>query len=313
MRKFVGLLAASVAIALPSSAQPQQQPEGNRSWAFPLKVEREFPEEHGPKTLPGSTLTLTQAQIDDLRNPPDWYPDQHAPPPQIVLKGRGAALACSACHLMTGLGHPESSDLVGLTVDYMVQQMAEFKSGARKDPARMNAIAKEVSDEEARQAAQWFAQLPRRTFTRVVEAGTVPRSFLGPGRMRFAEPDGSTEPIGNRIITLPDDQARARLRDPYSGFIAYVPVGSLAKGKDLVETGGGRTIACAICHGRSTAGLGGVPRLAGMHPIYTFRQLYWLKDGTRNGANAVLMKAVVERLTDADMLAISAYLGSLAP
>jgi hypothetical protein len=26
-------------------------------------------------------IDVPQEQIDDLRNPPDWYPDQHAPPP----------------------------------------------------------------------------------------------------------------------------------------------------------------------------------------------------------------------------------------
>jgi cytochrome c553 len=317
MRKFVASLAASFAALLATGAQPQQQAPGSaeadRSWAFPLKVERELPDEAGLKTLPGSAKTFTQKQIDDLRNTPDWYPDQHAPPPEIVVKGHGAALACGACHLMTGLGHPESSDLVGLTADYIAQQMADFKSGARKDPARMNAIAKEVTEEEARQAAEWFAGLPRGSFTRVVETDIVPRTFLGPGRMRFAEPDGSTEPIGNRIVTVPEDQARARLRDPHSGFIAYVPVGSLAQGKNLVETGGGKTIACGICHGASMQGLGHVPRLAGMHPIYTVRQLHGFRDGSRNGANAVLMKAAVERLTEEDIVAISAYLGSLAP
>jgi cytochrome c553 len=317
MRKVVGLLAAALAALTAAGArtQPPAMPpvEADRAWAFPMKPERELADDPALKTLPGSGRTYTQAQVDDLRNPPDWYPDQHAPAPNIVLKGHGAALACGACHLMSGLGHPESSDLTGLSADYIVQQMADFKSGARRDPTRMNGIAQEVSDEEARQAAEWFATLPRRPFTEVIEADTVPRTFLGPGRMRFAEPDGSTEPIGARIITVPQNQERARLRDPNSGFIAYVPPGSLAKGRALVETGAGRTVPCGGCHGASLQGQGNVPRLAGMHPIYTVRQLYWFKDGTRNGAQAVAMKPSVERLTDEDIIAISAYLGSLAP
>ncbi len=252
-----------------------------------------FPEETAPKTLPGSAKQYTQAQVDDLLNPPDWYPDRHPPAPEIVLKGHGAALACGACHLMSGLGHPESSDLTGLSADYIVQQMAEFKSRARKEPTRMNAIAAEVSEEEARQAAEWFARLPRRSFTQVVETDTVPKTFLGPGRMRFAEPDGSTEPIGSRIITVPQDQERARLRDPSSGFIAYVPVGSLARGRELVETGGGRTIPCGQCHGIAMLGHDKAPRLAGMHPIYTLRQLLGFKDGSRDGADAGSMQSVV--------------------
>jgi cytochrome c553 len=305
------LLVVALAALLPTGVKSQQA--GDRSWAFPLKPERGFPEETAPKTLPGSAKQYTQAQVDELLNPPDWYPDRHPPAPQIVLKGHGAALACGACHLMSGLGHPESSDLTGLSADYIVQQMAEFKSRARKEPTRMNGIAAEVSEEEARQAAEWFARLPRRSFTQVVEADTVPKTFLGPGRMRFAEPDGSTELIGSRIITVPEDQERARLRDPSSGFIAYVPVGSLARGRELVETGGGITVPCGQCHGRAMQGHDKAPRLAGMHPIYTVRQLYGFKDGSRNGADAGPMKPLVRQLTDEDILALSAYLAALSP
>jgi cytochrome c553 len=177
----------------------------------------------------------------------------------------------------------------------------------------MNKIAKEVSEEESRQAAEWFAQLKPRRFTRVIESETVPMTFVGNGRMRFVEPEG-TEPTGNRIITVPEDQPAARLRDPDSGFIAYVPLGSIAKGKALAETGGGgTTVRCATCHGLDLRGAGNVPRLAGVHPIYIARQLYRFRDGSRNGAQAVLMKPAVDRLADEDIVSLSAYLGSLAP
>ncbi len=275
---------------------------------------RDRPAEEGPKSVPGSTKSYTPAQIDDLQNPPDWLPDEHPPAPPLVQKGHGAALACGACHLMSAEGHPESAGLTGFTAAYLVQQMADFKSGARKDSARMNAIAKDVSDDESRQVAEWFASLKPGAWTKVVEADMVPKTIVGQGRMRFVAPGGGTEPIGQRIITVPQDQARARNRDPRSGFTAYVPKGSLAKGKALVEGGGsGRTIACTICHGDSLKGLGNVPRLAGVHPIYLARQLYLFKDGTRNGVDAQLMKKPVARLTDDDILVISAYLASLAP
>jgi cytochrome c553 len=304
-------------LALSPAAQPQQPPgpaAGYPSWAFPLKVERAFPPEGPePKRLDGSPKRYTQEQVDDLLNPPDWFPDQRPEPPAIVLKGQGDALACGACHLMSGLGHPESADLTGLTAAYMVQQMRDFKSGSRIDVPRMNKIARAVSEEESQQAAAWFAKLEPRPFTRVIEADSVPKTFLGDGRMRFVEPGGGSEPIGNRIVSVPEDQARARLRDPNSGFIAYVPVGSIAKGKQLAETGGGRTLACAACHGPDLKGAGDVPRLGGVHPIYLARQLYRFRDGTRNGAGAALMRASVERLTDEDIVALSAYLGSLAP
>jgi cytochrome c553 len=312
MRRLTWMFALAFACAATAAIQSQGL-AGTPSWAFPLKVEKPFPEDNAPKKLPGSNKTYTEEQIDDLLNPPDWYPDQHPAPPEVVVKGSGGRMACGACHLMSGLGHPESSDLTGLSADYIVQQMADFRSGARKDPTRMNGIAKETTPEQDKQAAAYFAALPRRTFNKVEERDTVPKTFLGNGRMRFVEPGGATEPIGNRIITVPEDQDRARLRDPYSGFVSYVPPGSLAKGKELVESGGGKTVACGICHGSKMEGAGNIPRLAGMHPIYTVRQLHWFKDGSRNGADAALMKPVAESLNDEDIVAISAYLASLEP
>lgn len=284
----------------------QSAPGREPSWAFPA-INGSLPaEEPGPKSLPGSAKGYTPAQVDDLLNPPDWYPDDHPPAPAIVQKGHGAALACGSCHLMSGEGHPESAGLTGFTAAYIARQMADFKSGARKDSARMNAIAKDVSDEEVQQSAEWFAKLKVTPWTKVTEAAMVPKTFVGPGRMRFVQPGGEMEPIGNRIVTVPVDQPRARLRDsrPGAGFIAYVPPGSISRGRAL-------TVGCTICHGDNFKGLGNVPRVAGLHPIYIARQMYLFKDATRNGIDAQLMKKPVARLTDEDILAIAAYLGSL--
>ncbi|HKF67072.1 MAG TPA: c-type cytochrome [Vicinamibacterales bacterium] len=312
MRSVAAVAVGLVAIVSLRAQQPSAPPR-EPQWAFPAINGQLPPEEPGPKSLAGSSKSYTPQQIDDLSNPPDWFPDEHPAPPALVQKGHGAALACGACHLMSGEGHPESAGLTGYTAAYVIQQMADFKSGARKDAARMNAIAKDVSDEESRQVAEWFAALKPRAWTKVTEAAMVPKSFVGQGRMRFVDPSGGMEPIGNRIITVPQDQARARSRDPHTGFIAYVPPGSIAKGKALVETGGnGRTVACSICHGDALQGLGNVPRLAGVHPIYMARQLYLFKDGTRNGVDAQLMKKPVAKLTDDDILNVSAYLASLS-
>jgi cytochrome c553 len=60
-------------------------------------------------------------------------------------------------------------------------------------------------------------------------------------------------------------------------------------------------------------GLADVPRLAGTHPMYIARQLYIFKNGERNGIGAELMKKPVAQLSDEDIVAISAYLGSLTP
>lgn len=311
----VAVVIAWAAVVLSQTPLPNPTPR-EPSWAFQVIEGQLPPESPEPKTVPGSTRKYTPKEIDDLFNPPDWFPDQHPPAPAVITKGRPGVMACGSCHLMSGLGHPESADLTGFTAEYLIRQMHDFRSGARQDFARrMDGFAKAMTDEEIRQAAEWFASLPRRRFVRVVEAAMVPKTFVGQGRMRFIDPKQTgMEPIGNRIITLPENQELARLRDPRSGFVAYVPPGSIARGRRLVEEGGGgRTIACTICHGDTLKGLGNVPRLAGNHPIYVVRQLIHFKEGTRKGVDAALMAKPVAKLTERDMIDIAAYLGSLSP
>ena len=60
----------------------------DKPWAFPAQIEKPFPPDAAPKTVPGSSKKYTEKEIDDLMNPPDWFPDQHPTPPQIVMKGR---------------------------------------------------------------------------------------------------------------------------------------------------------------------------------------------------------------------------------
>jgi len=266
--------------------------------------------------MPGSSRQYTQAQIDDGFNPPDWFPDEHPPMPQIVAHGaKPVVRACALCHLPTGNGHPESSGVAGLPAAYIMRQMAEFKNGGRKGGRApvMIEIAQAISDDDARAASEYFASLKPSVWTKVIETDTVSKSYVGQGAMRFAVAGGGTEPIGQRIIVLPQDEMRAHSRDPHSGFIDYVPVGSIAKGESLVTTGGGKTIPCAICHGPNLKGLGELPSIIGRPPTYIVRQLNDMQSGTRSGAAMALMKAVVEKLTVDDMIAIAAYLGSREP
>jgi cytochrome c553 len=307
------------------SASWAQGPQAGKdlAWAYPMPDPAPGgPADAAPKTLSGSSRSYTQAQIDDQFNPPDWFPNEHSPLPTVVQKGIQAQ-ACGSCHLMSGMGHPESATLAGLPVAYMLRQMEDFKNGLRKDAkaheqslraARMNIIAAGLPDEEMRQAISWFASLRPIPWYKVEEAQTVPKSWVNNGRMRLPLPAGGTEPLGNRIITLPQDAARVEERDPHSGFIAYVPPGSLKKGEALVKNGGsGKTVACEICHGEGLKGLGDVPRLAGIHPIYVVRQLFNFQTGANTSTAAAQMKKVVEKLNEDDMIAIAAYAASLNP
>jgi cytochrome c553 len=318
MKCLVWAPLAAVVLAIAVGAQAPPAASERPSWAFltPDKEQPQAQESTGPIQIPGSSKSYTAAQIDNLSFPPDWFPDEHGPLARVVQGGEGStALACGACHLMTGQGHPESADIAGMPVEYLVRQMADFKNGTRKDPARMNAIAKVTSDEDVRKAAEWAAALKPTGWVKVQESTSVPKSYVSTkGRMRLPLPSGGAEPLGNRIIELPQEATRATSRDPHSGFVAYVPAGSIAKGQKLAATGGnGKTISCNICHGDGLKGLGDVPRIAGLHPAYIVRQLYQFQSNDYSGTSAALMKKVVANLNSDDMLALAAYAASLAP
>ena len=319
MRNWIKIL--PLAFVLPSIAagqMPQSVPNGLPSWAYniPDKVQPPTVKATGPMTVPGSTKVYDASEVASSGNPPDWFPNEHGLAPRIVKDETGAAkMACGTCHLMSGQGHPESADIAGLPAEYIVSQMSYFKTGARKDEDRMGPIARAVSDEDVRRAAEYFAAIKPIPWVKVIETASPPKTFVSTAaRHRLVDPDGGTEPIGHRIIEIPVDPARTANRDPRSPFLAYVPPGSLAKGEALVKTGGsGKTAPCASCHGEELKGLGEVPRLAGLQPVYIARQLICIQNGSSDGAAVAPMKKVVANLSEDDIIAISAYLGSLPP
>jgi cytochrome c553 len=303
-----------IALALPGAAAELP------GWAYPVNPPATPPDATTPKTLPGSTKSYTQAQIDDGFNPPDWYPQDHPAMPEVVAHGRkeANARACALCHLTSGGGHPESAGIAGLPAGYIIRQMNEFKSGARKGmrAVAMIPIAKGLNEEDYKAAAEYFASMKYPLWYKVVESDTVPKSYLGNGAMRFPVEgaEAGTEPIGNRIIELPQNDESAESRDPRTGFVAHVPTGSIKRGEEIVTTGdAGKSLPCTICHGPDLKGLGDVPPIVGHSPMYIFRQLNDIKIGTRNGSMVPLMKGVVAKLDDADMIAIAAYLTSRSP
>ena len=60
-------------------------------------------------------------------------------------------------------------------------------------------------------------------------------------------------------------------------------------------------------------GLGPVPGIAGRSPSYLARQMFDMQAGARHGEWADLMKPVVAKLTEEDLVDISAYVASLMP
>jgi cytochrome c553 len=274
------------------------------------------------KSLPGSTAQFTRAQIADRFAPADWFPGDHPAMPEVVAKGKKPDVyACALCHYPNGRGRPENAPVAGFPVSYFVQQMYEFKNGNRKsaDSRKANTnlmvtFAKNMTDEEIKASAEYFGAMKWNTpWIKVTETTTVPKTHTSVG-MFLPEEGGEKEPLGQRIIEVPvDPEGTEVLRNPHSPFIAYVPVGSLKKGEALVNTGAGKTTQCAVCHGADLKGMGPVPGIAGHSPSYMMRQMYDMQQGTRKGQWTELMKPVVTKLNNQDMVAIVAYLASLNP
>lgn len=288
---------------------------GAPAWSTPARgIAIEGHDLNKVKTLEGSSLQYTQTDIDNKFSAPDWFPEQHDPMPKIVQFGKKPKVwACASCHLASGLGHPESSTLAGLSESYMVQQLEAFATGQRIDyTGHMNRMAALLTKQEMQEVSKWFATLIPRTFITVKEVKQVPVTFIDNTRMRQVDmSDKTMTPIGKQIIEVAVDKEIVHKRAPYGQFISYVPLGSIERGKSLITTGNGKTMPCASCHGSRLTGTDIAPSITGNFGIYTVRQLHGFKSGTRNSAQSLMMKPVVTGLSDNDIIDIAAYLSSL--
>jgi cytochrome c553 len=319
-----GVAVSSVAVAqAPNAASSPPAASGSfPAWAYPWAPDfKTAPDDGVPRHVPDSAAAFTITQERDLFFAPDWHPDDHPAMPDVVAHGRQPDVrACGACHRVEGTGGPENASLAGLPAAYIAQQMADYKSGARKfaGPQRspvllMTAIAKAATEEEAQVAAAYFSTLKPKSNIKVVETDTVPATQIARVFYMIVK-DGGTEAIGDRIVEVPEDAAQFEHRDSRSQFVAYVPKGSIAKGEALARTGGpGITTPCANCHGPDLKGLDAVPGIAGRSPSYLVRQIYDFQQHRREGSAGALMAPVVEKLSHDDMISLAAYVSSLKP
>jgi cytochrome c553 len=310
-------------------AQPQAPPTSKP------RPNQDLNEQTRPRQVEGSPASYSLVQIRDLHNVIDWFPTDHPKMTEIVQHGPKAmgdlARGCGSCHLPNGRGRPENAPPGGLPVAYFVRQIDDFRHGLRytADPRKPNTntmidLAKAMTDAEVKEAAEYFSAVKPSSepWIKVVESKTAPKVRYV-GNLALPAKEKGEEPIGGRIVEMPQDEEQGdMLRNPHSGFVAYVPPGSIRKGEDLVTTGGmkivagkivqGKTTACGTCHGLNLTGVVGadVPPIAGRSPSYLVRQLWDIQQGTRNGSQAQLMKLVVANLTPEDLIAIGAYVAS---
>lgn len=321
---YVVLFGALVSVASAASAQSLAD---QLAWAYAITPgpAPPAPADDGTRySLDGSEGRFTLDQIRNRMGPADWYPGDHPSMPPVVAKGREAAgiWACSLCHYPNGKGRPENAGVVGLPKEYFIQQMYDFKNGLRAsaDSRKPNTpimagFAVNMTDEEIKQTAEYFGSMRWTPWIEVIETDTVPKTRIAGGmHLKLEGAEAGTEPLGNRIVESPKNAEHTEmLRDPRSGFYAYVPKGSVGRGKELALYGNEGVTSCTVCHGQDLNGLAIVPSLRGRSPSYIARQLADMKEGKRRGAWTPLMAPVVASLGADDILNLAAYLASLEP
>ena len=310
---------------LPAAAAAESSAFQAPAWTYPGDPPATEPAELNSARLhhvPNSGAAFTDEQLHDMFGVPDWHPDDHPLMPEIVAHGRPPAVfACGYCHLPDGRGRPENAALAGLPAGYIVDQMAAFRSGARRSAWHgpsvptdlMRSVALAATAAEIAAAAEYFARIPMTKRVQVVESRRVPLTHAA-GWLYVVNSGDRTELLGERVVEVALDPARHELRDAAAGFRAYVPPGSVARGAELALGGaGGGAAACAACHGGGLRGGGAGPPIAGRSPTYIVRQLLAFKAGSRATAASEQMRPVVAPFAVPDMIALAAFVAAQAP
>jgi cytochrome c553 len=330
VRALVGIALCFVSLESPLADDASGPTFEVPSWLFPINPPAgpsaaPPPAPDGSQLLrvPNSQARFTRAEVRNLFSVPDWHPARHPPMPAVVAQGRKPSVyACGYCHLPGGEGRPENASLAGLPAQYIIRQVRDIGTHARRTPwvgpeylpaAFMAQVAGDVADSETAEAAAYFSALTlRERRADVIETDRAPRMHVA-GWMYVPTPGAGDEPLGARILEVARDLERHELRDAAAEYVAYVPLGSVERGRKLATTGDGRTLACAGCHGPELRGVGEIPPIAGRSPSYLMRQLVAFRTGARDTPSAGPMKLVVARLDVDEMIALAAYVGSVPP
>jgi hypothetical protein len=111
------------------------------NWAYPVPdpAPAGGAADAAPKRLAGSSRSYTQARIDDQFNPPNLFPEEHAPLPAVVQVPR----------------------LAGIHPIYIVRQFYDFQIGANRSTAaaQMKKVAEKLSEDDMIAIAAYTASL----------------------------------------------------------------------------------------------------------------------------------------------------------
>ncbi|APH74941.1 c-type cytochrome [Aquibium oceanicum] len=158
--------------------------------------------------------------------------------------------------------------------------------------------------------------------------GEPPRSNLVPFlsaqsasylRRSLEEYQSGTRPSGYMELVASglDDTTMDALTEVYAAAPPPAPAGEasedVSRGAKIFSAGlpGQNVPSCAACH---TAANPQFPQLAGQTTVFLSTQLQVFRKGIRNGSGyGRIMTTIAERMTDADIDAVSAYLSTLPP
>jgi len=199
-------------------------------------------------------------------------------PPKVNGVPDAAKTVCSACHGIDGNSvAPTFPNLAGQNYNYLLKELEDFRSGARKAAVMsqmINTIGKAPENLNLKKIAAYFSE------------------------QRLKDNSGQ-EPKPSKALVEKGYQLYVRGLSRITPFLIT---------KQEVP-------ACAACH--SANGMGNIPmaipRLAGQHASYIEKELQRFASGARhNGPNGI-MAAIAAPLSAAQIKAVAAYVSVLDP
>ena len=131
----------------------------------------------GSRANPIMTGLVAGLSAADMADVAEYYSQQDIPPPPKEEKASEAAEVlvkegdsrrilppCAACHEASGTGQKiDVPAIAGQNAAYLEQTLLDYRSGARKNDlyARMRDITRQLSEEEIKEVARYYAGLKR--------------------------------------------------------------------------------------------------------------------------------------------------------
>ena len=109
----------------------------------------------------------------------------------------------------------------GTACRYIEEQLNDFKNGRRHSSVPdmaatlMIKVADAVSPEDAKAAAEYFASVKLTKWIHVKESATAPKVH-STNWMWVPDEGNATEPIGERVVEVPENTERVEMRDTSS-------------------------------------------------------------------------------------------------